>query len=160
MTNKSRRHAGHAAWHTPVSRSDGERDLRLFPRMGCTCLSFFSSSWQHGYMENSWCILSNLSVPRVLSGSGAPLNEAQYPLECPSLLHAGMIQPANRAGGVRGQIDLFAQSSSQGLMGLFPSCLQLYPTFVLRNVCHPCALIKWKLLLGSKKWDWDDCWER
>lgn len=31
-------------------------------------------------------------------------------------LHAGMIQPANGAGGVRGLIDLFARSYSQGLM--------------------------------------------
>lgn len=56
-------------------------------------------------------------------------------------LHAGMIQPANRAGGVRGQIALFAQSYSQGLMGLLPSYLQLYPMFVLENVSHPCDLI-------------------
>jgi len=54
-----------------------------------------------------------------------------------ALVRAGMIQPANGAGGVRDQINPYAGSRFTGAnicMRLFASYLQLYPVFVLGNV--------------------------
>lgn len=77
-----------------------------------------------------------------------------------ALVRAGMIQPANGAGGVRDRTNLYAQSVFTGAnvwTWLLPSYLQLYPMSVLGNVClrrvQCCALILNKML-GSEKWDW------